>query len=288
MSACARGEIPANIAAMQLLIESRRPGEAEMALSRLVPRLRDQTQAMRLRAALDLLRANPNAWSTVKAVLSDVSHDSAATTADEQIRRFASAFDRAAHVAPEGSVALYALGNPDILKAATGEVVERMREWDLLGPGRRVLDLGCGIGRFGEALAAETQTVVGIDISGEMIAAARRRCSAAPNLTFLQSSGRDLSQFENGCFDLVLAVDTFPYLVQAGMSLAERHVAEAARVLRARGDLLVLNFSYRGDANQDRADMKRLSQAFGFEVVRDGIPAFTLWDGLAFRLVKAS
>jgi len=286
MSACARGEVPANIAAMQLLIESRHPGEAETALSGLLSRTCHQTQAMRLRATLDLLHANPNAWSTVKAVLSDVSHDSAATTADEQIRRFASSFDRAAHSAPEGSVALYALGNPDILKAATAEVAERMREWGLLGPGRRVLDLGCGIGRFGEALAAETQVVVGIDISGEMIAAARRRCAASPNLTFLQSSGRDLSQFHDGFFDLVIAVDTFPYLVQASMSLAERHVAEAARVLAREGDLLILNFSYRGDPNKDRADVKRLSQTFGFEVVRDGTPAFTLWDGLAFHLVK--
>jgi ubiquinone/menaquinone biosynthesis C-methylase UbiE len=149
-----------------------------------------------------------------------------------------------------------------------------------------VLDLGCGIGRFGEALARDVKSFVGIDISGEMIAAARRRCSALSNVTFLQSAGRDLSSFAANSFDLVFAVDSFPYLVQSGMDLVETHFAEAARVLRDRGGFLILNFSYRGDPEQDRADIRRLSETFGFEVRRDGVPAFALWDGLAFHLVR--
>jgi SAM-dependent methyltransferase len=287
LAACARGDIPANIAAMQLLMESRDPGEAEAALVSVIERLRDQPQrpeAKYLRAALNVLLANPQAWDTVKTVLGGVSHDSAAMTPEEQIRHFANAFDRAAQASPEGSVALYALGNPDLLRAATGEVVECMRDWGLLGSHKSILDLGCGIGRFGEALASEVGSVVGIDISVEMIETARRRCAAFANVTFLQSSGRDLSQFRDDSFDLVLAVDSFPYLVQSGMSLVETHIAEAARVLKPDGDLLVLNFSYRGDPGQDRADLHRLGEAFGYKVLRDGVPAFTLWDGLVFHL----
>ena len=289
LAACARGEIPANIAAMRLVMESRAPGDAEGALTRLLDRCGQQMPApetKRLQATLDILRTNPQAWEIVKGVLGEVRHDHAAHTPHEQIRYLATAFDRAAQASPEGSVALYALGNPDLLNAATAEVVERMRHWGLLGTGKSVLDLGCGIGRFGEALANDVEFFVGIDISGEMIAAARRRCSALSNVTFLQSSGRDLSPFVANSFDLVLAVDTLPYLVQSGMGLVETHFAEAARVLRARGDFLILNFSYRGDPEQDRADIRRLCETFGFEVRRDDVSAFALWDGLAFHLAR--
>ena len=290
LHACALGAIPANIAAMRVLMDSHEPGEAERVLIALLKNLDGEhtQQTKHLKAVLELLRANPQAYDTVKTVLRDVRHDEAADNPNEDIRRLADAFDRAAQAHPEGSVALYALGNPDLLKAATAEIVERMREWGLLGMDRRVLDLGCGIGRFGEALAGEVGSVVGVDISGEMIAAARRRCAAFPNLNFVKSSGRDLGPFADSSFDLVLAVDTFPYLVQSGMCLVETHMAEAARVLRAGGDLLILNFSYRADPEQDRADIHRLSGAFGFDVLRDGIATFALWDGLAFHLVKAA
>jgi SAM-dependent methyltransferase len=290
LRACASGEVPANIAVMRLLMECRGPHEAERALTGLLDRSAEaNTDAMRrLRAALDLVRGNPAAWRTVKAVLEDVRHDEVSGDPDEAIRRWATAFDRAAHDSPEASVALYALGNPELLKAATAEVVQRLRGWGLLGRERTVLDLGCGIGRFGEALAGEVKAFVGIDISGEMIEAARRRCVAFSSISFQQSSGRDLSLFADGIFDLVLAVDSFPYLVQSGMEVVETHIAEAARVLRPGGDLVVLNFSYRGDAAQDRADLSRLANACGFAVVRDGTREFTLWDGLAFHLKSST
>ena len=288
LTACALGASPPNIAAMQLLIESRDPGEAEKALASLLCRLDDKAhapQAERVRAALELLQGNPQAWDTVKAVLGDVRHDRSAESADQQILHLAAAFDRAARASPEGSVALYALGNPELLKAATAEVAGLLRDWGLLGAERTVLDLGCGIGRFGGALASEVKSFVGIDISGEMIEAARRR-SAFANVTFLQSSGRDLALFGEDSFNLILAIDTFPYLVQSGMGLVERHFAETARVLQTGGYILILYFSYRGDPEQDRTDIRRLGEAFGLEVLRDGVAGFTLWDGIAFHLAK--
>jgi ubiquinone/menaquinone biosynthesis C-methylase UbiE len=289
LRACASGEVPVNIAVMRLLMECREPSEAERAVVGVLDRVpggESTAEVRRLQAALDLLRGNPDAWKTVRTVLDDIRHDEVAGDPDQAIRRWAEAFDRAAHGSPEASVALYALGNPQLLKAATAEVVERLRDWGLLGPDRRVLDIGCGIGRFGEALAGEVRSFIGVDISGAMIEAARRRCAAFGNVSFQQSSGRDLSLFEDGAFDLVLAVDSFPYLVQAGMAIAETHVAEAARVLAPAGDLLVLNFSYGGDAAQDRADVRRLAGACGFEVLRDGTRAFGRWDGLAYHLAK--
>jgi ubiquinone/menaquinone biosynthesis C-methylase UbiE len=128
------------------------------------------------------------------------------------------------------------------------------------------------------------RSIVGTDISATMLETSRRRCAALANVSFRQSSGHDLREFEDASFDLVLAVDTFPYIVHSG--LAERHMAEAARVLRQGGDLVILNYSYRGDPERDRADVLCFGDRYGFEVLRDGARPFTLWDGLAFHLVK--
>jgi SAM-dependent methyltransferase len=284
--ACLEGELPANIALMRLLMEAIDPEEAETTLRQALERAARNAAAdtKHLTAVMDLLRRNPQAWAAVNAVLRDVEHDRAVHAPDDGIASCAAAFDRAARALPEASVALYALGNPDLLNAATAEVADRIRSWDLLGHGRRVLDIGCGIGRFEEALAPEVEQIVGIDISAEMIMAARRRCAALSNVQFHQSSGRDLSLFADGSFDLVLAVDCMPYVAQAGMGLVERHVAEAARVLKSGGGLLIINFTYRRDPGCDRADVERLAQAFGFDVLRAGTREFRLWDGLTFHL----
>jgi ubiquinone/menaquinone biosynthesis C-methylase UbiE len=226
-----------------------------------------------------------------EAVVAMLRHDlehAGAASPEEGIARCAAMFDRAVRRHAEASVALYALGNPALLRNATAEIVRQMRDWGLLGRGRDLLDIGCGIGRFEEALAGEAASVVGTDVSAGMVEAARTRCAALPNVRLLQCSGRDLAMFGDASFDLVFSVDAFPYLVQSGMSLAERHVAEAARVLRPRGDLLILNFSYRGDLAADCAEIARLAAASGFDVVRDGTRPFALWDGAAFHLRRSA
>ena len=112
-------------------------------------------------------------------------------------------------------MALYSLGSPAILAAATTEVVARLGAWGLLGPEREVLDVGCGIGRFEVALAPQVAAITGIDLSPAMIEAARRRCAGLSNVRLLATGGRDLGAFGAESFDLVLAVDSFPYLYAA-------------------------------------------------------------------------
>ena len=286
---------------MQLHAEAESAGEAEHALERALQAIstipenrpaprsnaddpQQRPPAARLRAALAVLRAHPGAYATVKAILGGVDHRAGAERADEAIAGWAAMFDGAVGTSAEGSVALYALGDPQLLRAATSELVDFLRAEGLLGPTGRLLDIGCGIGRVEEALASEVGLAVGIDISAAMIAAARQRCAGLRNVRFLQCSGRDLSGFADASFDLVLAIDAFPYLVQSGMALAARHVDEAARVLRPDGRLLIFNFSYRDDIAADQGDVARLAAAAGFDVRRNGSREFALWDGAAFEL----
>ena len=278
LEGCATGALPPNVALLRLAMEARKADEVEVALAGAVGEAQGQ-EAERLGAALRLWRGNPQAFSVVKATLQGVEHDGGGDPA-----LWARAFDRLAEVAPEGGVALYALGNPDLLRAATAEVVVRMDEWGLLGPRARVLEIGCGIGRFLEALAGQVAEVTGLDVSEGMVARARERCGGLANVRLEVSSGRDLAGIPDGSLDFVLAADVFPYLVQAG--IAGRHVEEAARVLAPGGHLLVLNYSYRGDLGQDQDEAAALAGSHGLEVRRMESGDFALWDAATFLLRK--
>ena len=135
-----------------------------------------------------------------------------------------------------------------------------------------------------EALAPHLGAIHGVDISEEMLLRARRRCAGLRNVALSACTGRDLDAFAAESFDLVLAVDSFPYLVQSGHALVDAHVAGASRVLRAGSDLVVLNYSYRDDPSADREDVRVLARKHGFEVLVCGATPFAIWSAPAFRL----
>jgi len=196
----------------------------------------------------------------------------------------AALFDAWVQASEEASVALYSFGDPTLLAVATAEVVQLFEAWELLGNDRIILQIGCGIGRFEAALAGRVRAAYGVDISAAMIAAARRRCTALPTVYLQTCSGRDLGLFSSEEFDLVYAVDTFPYLHMAGADSVARHFQEAYRVLKPRGSLVILNFSYRGAPDIDRLEVEQLAQQHHFEILENGTRPFHVWDGLAWWL----
>jgi ubiquinone/menaquinone biosynthesis C-methylase UbiE len=121
-----------------------------------------------------------------------------------------------------------------------------------------------------------------------MIAAARRRCAGLPNVRFAVCDGVDLSMHGDSSMDVVLAVDSFPYVVEAGEASVASYFREAHRVLRDGGDFVLVNFSYRGDMAADRADVLRLAREAAFDVLVSGSTPFALWDGVAFHLARRS
>jgi ubiquinone/menaquinone biosynthesis C-methylase UbiE len=277
------GEMSATITLSRLVLAVGDVAEVE-ALVDAVERAWEPPVPESLSRLIKMLRENRRGLERVAANLGE--HPDPETpyaSPDEAIETARRFFDRAVRRSEEASVAAHSLGDPKLLKKATREVVDVFERWGVLGPGRKTLEIGCGIGRFQEALAPKVAEAHGIDISPQMIEAARRRCADLPNVFLTVSSGRDLTGFADASLDLVFAVDSFPYIHHAGPELVEAHMREAARVLRPGGELAILNFSYRDDIPTDRRDFEALCRTDGFALIAAGLRPFQMWDGIAFR-----
>jgi 2-polyprenyl-6-hydroxyphenyl methylase/3-demethylubiquinone-9 3-methyltransferase len=94
--------------------------------------------------------------------------------------------------------------------------------------GLRVLDLGCGKGRFAAHLQAAGAEVVGLDLSAAMLARAK-------GLDRVRASARRLP-FADATFDAVVAVEVLEHVGAVGPVLRE-----ARRVLRPGGRIAIID-----------------------------------------------
>lgn len=293
LARCLDGSISPSVALMQMLIETedevvvraavddvtRRAAQLSRSGDNLLrDRVDDLTQLVveneqGCRRIAEMLRANMDSPDPAPSV-------------EEGIAFCERLFDWSVQQSEEASVALYSLGNPELLERATREIVVQLERWGVISSDRTVLDIGCGIGRLEVELASRVGVVHGIDVSMQMINAALRRCAPLSNVHLLKVTGRDLADYSDSSFDAVIAVDTFPYINQSGASLAERYFAEAQRVLKPSGDFVILNFSYGDDETADESTVRKLAGRHSFKTIAAGERPFSSWDGVAFHLRK--
>jgi ubiquinone/menaquinone biosynthesis C-methylase UbiE len=290
---CLDGSISPSVALMKLLIETEDAITVRAAVDEVTQRAAtlsrsgDNLLRDRVDDLTQLVVENEPGCSRIAEMLrSRMDSPEPAPTVEEGIAFCEQLFDWSVQQSEEASVALYSLGNPDLLERATKEIVVQLERWGIISRDRTVLDIGCGIGRLEVELASRVAAVHGIDVSRQMINAALRRCAPLSNVHLLKGTGRDLGEYADAAFDAAIAVDTFPYINQSGAVLVDRYFAEAARVLKPESDFVILNFSYGSNDAADKAAVRQLAARHSFEVMVAGDRPFTLWDGLAFHLRK--
>lgn len=128
---------------------------------------------------------------------------------------------------------------------ATAELdaVRRLRDWERsqldLGPGQRLLDVGCGLGGAGLALAQDLGTkgeLVGVDRSAAMVRAARINARAAQcHVRFGVGDAYGLDERDDS-FDVVRCERTLQWIADPAAA-----VSEMVRVLRPAGRLSLID-----------------------------------------------
>lgn len=146
---------------------------------------------------------------------------------------------RFAHLG-DGLAAVCSYGMPEFYNR-TIQLSQRLalRPWLEIQPGTRVLDVGCGVGRWSRMLAARGGEVSGIDLSPTMIQIARRRAAAAGLAGRCRFVVQDLAELAlEDRFDLVLAVTVLQHILDPAR--LRQAVQQMSAHLAANGRMLLL------------------------------------------------
>ena len=108
-----------------------------------------------------------------------------------------------------------------------------------IGPGDRVLDIGCGTGEFARLALSRGARVSGLDVAEGMLAIGRRNAPEAD----LRLGSMETLPWPDGSFDVVTAFNSFQFAPDIVVPLRE-----AARVVRPGGGrLAICNWGRRGE-----------------------------------------
>ncbi len=163
---------------------------------------------------------------------------------------------------------------------SAGQRPERIaRRKGLLGalavqPGEHILDIGCGAGYLAAEIAALVGSggrVEGVDVSEDMLAAARSGCHDQPFSSWIRFSRADAAElpFPDGSFDAVVSHMVYEYVTPIDKALGELR-----RVLRRGGRTLVVGAdsdSYVWHSS-DRKRMERVLSAWEEHVAHPRLP----------------
>jgi SAM-dependent methyltransferase len=141
-------------------------------------------------------------------------------------------------VLTDGNDAMGDRSPADVLALGRADVdrwLARLAELGGSASGSRALDFGCGVGRLSQALARNYSSVVGVDVSRPMLAAAELYNLEGDRVAFVHNTRDDLRVFEDESFDLVLTHIVLQHLPPA---LATRYVGEFLRILKPGGSLV--------------------------------------------------
>jgi SAM-dependent methyltransferase len=152
--------------------------------------------------------------------------------------------------------------------------------------GRRILEIGCGTGKWLRDLiawGAEPENVFGIELLPASAARARRLCPTG--VTIKCANGTNLP-FDSGSFDVVLQATAFSSVLDSGMR--RRMAAEMLRVLRPDGLILWYDLVVRNPWNPNTIPVKKSELRRLFSGCQLDLRRVSLAPPLARRLAPYS
>jgi len=118
--------------------------------------------------------------------------------------------------------------------------LERFRQELRVGPGDRLVDVGCGRGGAGLWVAASTGArLVGLDVAPAGVEAARQRASAMGMQAEFRVGSFEQTGLDDEAADAVMSVDALLYTPNKAAALYELR-----RVLRRQGRLVLTSWDY--------------------------------------------
>lgn len=118
-------------------------------------------------------------------------------------------------------------GGEDALRNLLGALGAR------LSADQDVVDIGCGLGRLTRPLARETQRVIALDVSNEMLRQAKQLNPTLSNVEWLHGDGESLRPIPDRSVDVCLSHVVFRHIPDPAITLG--YIREMGRVLRPGG-----------------------------------------------------
>jgi ubiquinone/menaquinone biosynthesis C-methylase UbiE len=174
-----------------------------------------------------------------------------------------------------------------IPEAVLAEAVGLIRLHCPLPPVSKILDVGCGTGQFTYAFVREGGDAAGIDISPDMIKAARSKSGRGKSPEFVVMDARRL-QFADGSFDLVVSSKLFLHIRDW-----QKAADEILRVAKPGGYFVYLNeLGYFSNAVRVAfrkfADGRGYTNRFLGEPDLEKIKTYFLGRGCEYRVLASS
>ncbi len=115
---------------------------------------------------------------------------------------------------------------------------DRLAATGVIAPGLRVLDLGTGTGSLGRGFARRGCRVVGLDLSADLIAQARRLDAEAGVASVYLAGSANQAGLAGGAFDIVAAGQCWHWFDRPAAA------REARRLLKPGGRLVIAHFDW--------------------------------------------
>jgi ubiquinone/menaquinone biosynthesis C-methylase UbiE len=145
--------------------------------------------------------------------------------------------------------------NNDLVNYYFDEITKRILARTLRFECKKILDLGCGVGRLSVWLARKAKHVIGVDISDEMTRVAYDAAVAqrVGNATFQVYDGTKLP-YRDASFDVIVCVGVLKYVVEEDDFA--RVIGEMCRAVIPGGHIAVIDeFEYAGPVELGEEDI---------------------------------